>query len=105
MAKKHKRNGLTAESTGGLWLRAAYTALTNGYLKGFVEGKIYRGSSKALCVPGLNCYSCPGALGACPIGSLQAVLDSGKFRFSCRDTAFYATENIWCWESLSFCCR
>lgn len=83
MAKKHKRNGLTAESTGGLWLRAAYTALTNGYLKGFVEGKIYRGSSKALCVPGLNCYSCPGALGACPIGSLQAVLDSGKFRFSC----------------------
>lgn len=83
MAKKQKRNGLTAESTGGLWLRAAYTALTNGYLKGFVEGKIYRGSSKALCVPGLNCYSCPGALGACPIGSLQAVLDSGKFQFSC----------------------
>ena len=30
-----------------------------------------------------SCYSCPGALGACPIGSLQAVLDSGKFRFSC----------------------
>ena len=83
MAKKQKRNGLTAESPGGLWLRAAYTALTNGYLKGFVEGKIYRGSSKALCVPGLNCYSCPGALGACPIGSLQAVLDSGKFQFSC----------------------
>ena len=82
MAKKHKRNGLTAESTGGLWLRAAYTALTNGYLKGFVEGKIYRGSSKALCVPGLNCYSCPAASGACPIGAFQAVVGSSKFSFS-----------------------
>jgi len=86
LAKKHKRNGLTAESTGGLWLRAAYTALTNGYLKGFVEGKIYRGSSKALCVPGLNCYSCPGALGACPIGALQAVIGSWNFKL-----AFYVS--------------
>lgn len=55
------------------------TALTNGYLQGFAEGKIFTGKSKALCVPGLNCYSCPGALGSCPIGSLQAVLgDRGK---------------------------
>lgn len=39
-------------------------------------------------MPGLNCYSCPGALGSCPIGSLQAVLDSGKFRFSCYVLGF-----------------
>lgn len=47
-------------------------ALFNGYAAGFRKGKIFTGSSKALCVPVLNCYSCPGALGACPIGSLQA---------------------------------
>ena len=33
-------------------------------------------------MPGLNCYSCPGAAGACPIGSFQAVVGSSKFRFS-----------------------
>lgn len=65
------------------WFQAAWFALTNGYAAGFVEGRIYTGKSKVLCVPGLNCYSCPGALASCPIGSLQAVLDSGKFRFSC----------------------
>lgn len=45
----------------------------NGNLKGFFTGKIYKGPVKGVCVPVLNCYSCPGALGACPIGSLQAV--------------------------------
>ena len=62
--------------------QAAFFALTNGFIRGFAEGQIYKGSLKLLCVPGLNCYSCPGALGSCPIGSLQAVLDSGKFSFS-----------------------
>lgn len=47
------------------------TVFFNGYLVGFAEGKIYTGPSKAVCVPVLNCYSCPGALGACPIGALQ----------------------------------
>lgn len=65
------------------WFQAAWFALTNGYAVGFLEKKIYRGSSKTICLPGLNCYSCPGALASCPIGSLQAVLDSGQFRFSC----------------------
>ena len=65
------------------WFQAAWFALTNGYVLGFLEGKIYRGKLKSVCVPGLNCYSCPGALGACPIGSLQAVMDSGTFKFSC----------------------
>lgn len=55
---------------------------TNSYFKGFVNGKIYKGSSKRICVPGLNCYSCPGALGACPIGALQAVISDTKYKFS-----------------------
>ena len=37
---------------------------------------------KTVCVPGLNCYSCPGAVGACPIGSLQAVIGSWNFKMA-----------------------
>lgn len=57
-----------------------YSALLyNANLKGFVTGQIYTGKTKALCVPGFNCYSCPGAIGACPLGSLQAsVAAAGK---------------------------
>ncbi len=55
--------------------------LFNGYVIGFGKGKIFTGGSKAFCVPVLNCYSCPGALGACPIGSLQAVLGDRRSGF------------------------
>lgn len=65
-----------------LWVQIGFTALTNGYAAGFVKGKIFQGKTKSFCVPGLNCYSCPGALGACPLGSLQAVLGSRNFKFS-----------------------
>lgn len=54
----------------------------NGYAMGFLQGKIYQGDQKFLCVPGLNCYSCPGAPGACPIGALQAVLGDRRYKFS-----------------------
>ncbi len=59
-----------------------YTILTNSYGVGFLRGEIYTGSSKAVCVPGLNCYSCPGALGACPIGAFQAVIGSRQYHFA-----------------------
>ena len=57
-----------------------YAALLfNANLKGFVGGRIYQGPVKNICTPGLNCYSCPGASGACPMGALQnALSDSGK---------------------------
>lgn len=55
--------------------------LTNGNLKGFWKGTIWQGKSKKICVPGLNCYSCPGALGSCPIGSLQSALAGGRKGF------------------------
>lgn len=48
---------------------------------GFATGSIYKGDIKMVCVPGLNCYSCPGAVGACPLGSLQSALVSFKYRF------------------------
>jgi len=64
------------------WIQAAAAFLTNPYLGGFFTGKIWQGQSKSVCVPGLNCYSCPAAAGACPIGSLQAVLGGNQRRFS-----------------------
>ena len=64
------------------WIQAAAVLLTNIHLPNFFKGQIYRGTGKTVCVPGLNCYSCPGAAGACPIGAFQAVVGSSKFRFS-----------------------
>ncbi|MCI9647121.1 MAG: 4Fe-4S binding protein [Lachnospiraceae bacterium] len=63
-------------------MQALWALLTNSYLIGFAQGKIYRGKLKNLCVPGLNCYSCPGALGSCPIGAMQAVIGSWNFKFA-----------------------
>ena len=60
-----------------------FALLFNANLKGFVTGNIYRGSTKSVCVPGINCYSCPGAVGACPLGSLQ-----GSFSAN-RSTLYY----------------
>lgn len=63
-------------------IQALWAFVTNSYILGFIQGKIYKGNTKKLCVPGLNCYSCPGALGSCPIGSLQAVIGSWNFKFA-----------------------
>lgn len=65
-----------------LWVQIIFTAITNGYFYGYATGTIYRGPLKTVCVPGLNCYSCPGAFGSCPIGSLQAVIGSKDYQFS-----------------------
>ena len=65
-----------------LFIQLGWAALTNGYIKGFAKGKIFTGQTKYLCVPGMNCYSCPGALGSCPIGSLQATLNARQYKMS-----------------------
>ncbi len=58
-----------------------YAALLfNANLKGFQNGKIYQGPLKNVCTPGLNCYSCPGASGACPMGALQNALAASDAR-------------------------
>lgn len=78
----NKKKTMAGRERFRLWFMALWFALTNGYLKGWTQGRIYQGESKKICVPGLNCYSCPGARFACPIGSLQAVLGSGAYRYS-----------------------
>lgn len=59
-----------------------WALISNSYLAGFAKGKIYQGKLKNFCVPGLNCYSCPGALGSCPVGALQAVIGSWNFKLA-----------------------
>lgn len=79
MAKKKKNIKINRNR----WkIQLLATLATNPFLMNFFKGKIYKGKLKSICVPGLNCYSCPAAAGACPIGSLQAVVGSSKFKFS-----------------------
>ena len=65
-----------------LIVQACFAALSNGYIKGFTQGSLYQGDIKYVCTPGLNCYSCPGAFASCPIGSLQATLNSRDYYVS-----------------------
>lgn len=61
-----------------------FAVLFNANLKGFVTGDLFKGNTKNICAPGINCYSCPGAVGACPLGSLQ-----GSFSSSKHSTLYY----------------
>lgn len=68
MAKKQRKSSR--------WkIQLLATLASNPFLLNFFKGKLYRGMLKSVCVPGLNCYSCP-------IGSLQAVIGSSKFSAS-----------------------
>ena len=70
-------------------VQACAALLTNLHLPNFLTGTLYRGAGKTVCVPGLNCYSCPAATGACPIGAFQAVVGSSKFKFTYYITGFF----------------
>lgn len=70
-------------------IQALAALVHNPYLGNFFVGRIHQGPSKRLCVPGLNCYSCPGAAGACPIGSLQAVIGGRT-----RSVSYYVTGTV-----------
>lgn len=65
-----------------LLIQLCAAALFNGYIAGFAKNKIYTGKLKTVCVPVLNCYSCPGALGSCPIGSIQSLAAGKSHRIS-----------------------
>ena len=88
-----------------LLLQLAAAALLNGYAAGFAKGSIFTGKSKAICVPVLNCYSCPAALGACPIGAMQNIA-AGRT----RQISFYVLGTLMLFGTLlgrlfcGFCC-
>ena len=69
------------------------TLLCNANIKGLFTGRLYTGPIKSICVPGLNCYSCPAALGGCPLGALQSTLTtlrSGINSFVVGSLVFFA---------------
>lgn len=63
-----------------LIIQSVAALIQNANFKGFFTGKLYKGQTKGICVPGLNCYSCPGAVGSCPIGALQNSLSGVRFK-------------------------
>lgn len=64
-------------------IQVACAFVYNCNIPGFVTGRIYQGNIKSVCVPGLNCYSCPGAVASCPVGSLQTALVSARYKIPC----------------------
>ena len=60
-------------------------AITNPLAMNLLDGRLYKGALKNICAPGLNCWSCPAAILACPIGAIQAI--GGSINFS---VSFYA---------------
>ena len=57
-------------------------ALTNSYLYTLVSRTIYLGRLKGFCVPALNCYACPLAVFACPIGTIQHFVAHGAYHIT-----------------------
>ena len=78
--ERKEKAGAHAQPAYGTFTRRLvqlYAALLyNANLKGFLDGHIYSGPLKSVCVPGFNCYSCPGAIAGCPLGSLQNALNA-----------------------------
>ncbi|MBN2244738.1 MAG: 4Fe-4S binding protein [Candidatus Aminicenantes bacterium] len=70
------------------WFQAISTIALNAYFPAWIKGGIYQGNAKGICVPVLNCYSCPAALGACPIGALQNFFASLRFNLSIAQYQF-----------------
>ncbi len=64
------------------WFQSLSALLFNLNIPLFAKGAIHKGQTKGICVPILNCYSCPAALGACPIGALQNSLANLRFNLS-----------------------
>ncbi len=80
MGEKNKKKKISESPRHAV--QAAWALITNSYLAGFLNARLYQGKLKNICVPGLNCYSCPGALGSCPVGALQAVIGSRHFKLT-----------------------
>ena len=62
-------------------VQGSFGFLQNANVNGFLKGTIYQGPLKRFCVPGMNCYSCPGAVASCPLGSLQTGLLSSRYKY------------------------
>ena len=64
------------------WFQTFSFLAINAYIPSWFKGEIYQGNFKGVCVPVLNCYSCPSALGACPLGAMQNFFATARFNIS-----------------------
>ncbi len=58
--------------------QSAALLLINGHYNFIRTLGIYQGKLKSICVPVLNCHSCPLALYACPLGAIQYFVMTGR---------------------------
>jgi polyferredoxin len=70
------------------WFQTFSFLAINAYIPSWFKGEIYQGNIKGTCVPVLNCYSCPSALGACPVGAIQNFFATSKFNLSIAQYQF-----------------
>jgi ferredoxin-type protein NapH len=61
----------------------------NSFIPVFWTKRLYGGILKQYCAPVLNCYGCPSAFFACPIGSIQHIL------LITRPVKFSAAVRLW----------
>jgi ferredoxin len=79
---------LTKPRRKRVWYQAFGALAINAWLPNWLSGQIFQGKAKGVCVPVLNCYSCPSALGACPIGSMQTFFGGLRFNLSVAEKKF-----------------
>lgn len=70
------------------WYQAGFALALNAWIPSWFRGEIFQGRIKGVCVPALNCYSCPSALGACPIGAMQTFFGGLRFNLSVAQKRF-----------------
>ncbi|MBE6097411.1 MAG: 4Fe-4S binding protein [Schwartzia succinivorans] len=80
-AKRHEYVWSVSELAKRTIAQFFSTLLYNPYLSNLTGGRISREWTKNICVPGLNCYSCPAAAAACPLGSLQSFFSGAVPKF------------------------
>ena len=70
------------------WYQAVFALGINAWIPSWFKGEIFQGGIKGVCVPGLNCYSCPSAMGACPVGAMQTFFGGLRFNLSVAEKKF-----------------
>jgi ferredoxin-type protein NapH len=70
------------------WYQAVFALGINAWIPAWFQGGIFQGGVKGVCVPGLNCYSCPSAMGACPVGAMQTFFGGLRFNLSVAEKKF-----------------
>lgn len=75
-------------------VQVLWALITNAHLRGLATGRIYQGPLKRFCVPGMNCYACPAAVGACPLGAMQSFFSARKPRFPFYVLGFLAVTGV-----------